>query len=186
MRRLPTALLTGAFVAAALGLSLLVPTDQVQQAPYVRTIPGFDARTETREFVATVSRARLADRVQTPEWTGTTDGVWLVVDITFESRIDKASLAGSLRVGQTDFRTTSRTDETIDQPFAAPGIPWSGSMLFELPASVLDDPDASSAVLQLATQTDPRLDGVLELTFDLASLQRERSIPLTEPGRVPA
>src|SRR5690606_1034579 len=72
MRR-PVAILAGvALVAGALGLSMLVPSEEQLQSPYTTRVPGFGERLELRTFSLTVTDARLADRVQTDEWTGTT------------------------------------------------------------------------------------------------------------------
>jgi hypothetical protein len=186
MKRLTAAGMTAAFVALALALSLLVPSEEFQQGPYVATIPALDTRVEAREFSVTVADVRLADRVQTPEWTGTTPGIWLVVDIVFERRIDRGPITGSFRIGDADYLPSTRPDQaSIDGGVSSqPGIPWAGSMLIELPLSALDRPDASVSVLRFATQSNPRLDGVLEFTIDLTALDHESSISVLEPGRV--
>lgn len=178
-------LIGAAFVAAAIGLSLLAPSEATMNAPFVGAIRALDSPTTTRTFTVTVTGARLADRVQTPEWTGTTDGVWLVVDITFDRRIQVGSIKASLRIGDTRFALSERTDETIDQSaFPQPGLPWGGSVLVELPRSVLDDPDARAVVMRFASQDLPLLDGALDYTFDLTALDHETSITIQQPGRV--
>jgi hypothetical protein len=178
--------MTAGFVGLALALSLLVPSEELQQSPYVRTVPAVDTRVDSREFSLTVTDIRLADRLQTPEWTGTTPGVWLVVDIVFERRIDRGSITGSFRIGEVDYLPSTRPDyASIDGGASGqPGIPWAGSMLFELPLSALEDPYASASVLRFATQSNPRLDGALDYTFDLTGIDRETSISILEPGRV--
>ncbi|CAN5450607.1 hypothetical protein BH09ACT4_BH09ACT4_10870 [soil metagenome] len=186
MKRRTSILLTAGFVAAAVGLSVLLPTEEFQQAPYVGTIPALDTQVDAREFSLTVTSVRLADRVVTPEWTGTTAGVWVVVDIEFQSRIDNAAITGSFRIGDTNYLLSSRPGSAaIDHgAFSQPGLPWAGSMLFEIPESALEAPRANSAVVRFAMSSDPRLDGVLDYTIDLTSLDRETSITLAEPQRV--
>ncbi|MEO5919842.1 MAG: hypothetical protein ABIQ01_01735 [Pseudolysinimonas sp.] len=186
MRRRTAVALTTGFVGMALALSLLVPSEEFQQGPYVGTIPALDTRADSREFSVTVTGARLADRVQTPEWTGTTPGVWLVVDIVFERRIDHGPITGAFRIGDVEYLLSTRPDDaSIDGGASSqPGIPWAGSMLIELPLAALDDPDAGVSVLRFATQSDPRLDGVLDYTIDLGSLDHESSISIFEPERV--
>lgn len=139
MRRHTVVLLTAGFVAAALGLSVFVPSEDFQQAPYVGAIPALDTKVDSREFSVTVTGARLADRVQTPEWTGTTPGAWLIVDIVFERRIDRGPITGTFRIGDTDYLLSERADEvSIDGlVLSQPGIPWAGSMLFEDRKSVV-------------------------------------------------
>jgi hypothetical protein len=186
MKRLTAVGMTAGFVGLALGLSVLVPSEEFQQGPYVRTIPALDTRVDSREFSVTVTGVRLADRVQTPEWIGTTPGVWLVVDIVFERRIDRGPITGSFSVGKVDYLLSTRPEEaSIDGGASAqPGIPWAGSMLIELPLSALDDPDASVSVLRFATQANPRLDGVLDYLIDLTAVEHETSISIFEPERV--
>lgn len=185
MRARSAVALTAGFVAAALGLSVLVPSEEFQQGPFVQVIPALDTRVESREFSVTVTGARLADRVQTPEWTGVTPGVWLVVDIVFERNLDRGPIIGSFRVGETEYLISTRPElASIDSASSQPGIPWAGSMLVELPASALDDPDAMHAVMRFMTQDTPRLDGVVDFAIDLTDLDRERSLTIYEPERV--
>lgn len=186
MRRHTAVLLTAGFVAAALGLSVLVPSEDFQQGPYVEVIPALDAKVDSREFSITVMGARLADRVQTPEWTGMTPGVWLIVDIVFERRIDRGPITGSFRIGDTDYLLSERAElASIDGAASSqPGIPWAGSMLIELPTEALAKPDADRSVLRFATRSDPRLDGVLDYEIDLTALDHEKSVTIFEPERV--
>lgn len=185
MRARSAVALTAAFVAAALGLSVLVPSEEFQQGPYVQVVTALDTRVESREFTVTVAGARLADRVQTPEWTGVTPGVWLVVDIVFERNLDRGPIIGSFRIGDTEYLISTRPEQaSIDSASSQPGIPWAGSMLVELPAAALDDPDAGHAVMRFATQDTPRLDGVVDFPVDLTELEHETSITIHEPERV--
>jgi hypothetical protein len=187
MKTRTSILIAAAFVAAALGLSLLAPTEDAQLAPFVQTIPASGARVDSREFSVSVTDVRLADRVQTPEWTGTTPGVWLVVDIEFVRRLARGPITGTFRIGDTDYSISARAhDITIDSASSLPGISWAGSMLIELPASALEDPAANAAVVRFATQFTPDLDGVVDYTIDLTSLERVDSITLYEPTQVPS
>jgi hypothetical protein len=180
-----------ACVAAAFGLTLAAPGDEVIQAPFVRTIPALDQQTATREITVTVTDARLADRVQTPEWTGATNGVWLVVDLEFTRRISRGGLSGAFRIGDTHYRLSERADlATLDNGASGqPDLPWAGSVLVELPLSALEDPGATHAVISFAGTSGPLgggdLDGVLEYTLDLTALDHEPSITIAEPARVP-
>lgn len=185
MSRISGVLVGAAFVAAAIALSLLAPSEATMNAPFVGTIRGLDAPATTRTFTVTVTGARLADRVQTPEWTGTSDGIWLVVDIVFDRRIQLGSIKGSLSIGDTQYALSRRTDDAIDRSaFAQPGLPWGGTVLVELPRYVLDDPASTAAVMRFAAQELPLLDGALDYTFDLTALDHESSITIQPPGRV--
>ncbi len=182
----PFQILVGtAFVAAALVVAVLAPSDVQQQKPFVSVIPALGTEVQTQKFSATVNELRLTNRVQTPEWVGVTDGVWLVIDIEFARRLDSGGIDGSLRIGERDYRASARPDTASinDGAIGDPGLPWIGSMLFELPESALSAPGADVATLQLSTG-EVRLAGVLEYTFDLGGIDRTDSITIFEPERV--
>jgi len=180
--------IAGVFVAVAVALSVLVPTEQQQQEPYVQQVSTLGERVDARTFSVTVVDVRLADRVQTPEWTGTTTGVWLVVDIEFERTIDRGPISGSFRIGDTTFELSRRPGTaSIDGGAASlPGLPIAGSMLVELPLSALEAPGADRAVIRFTTAFEPRLDGVVDYTFDLGALDHEGSVTVFEPERMPS
>lgn len=182
----PVSILVGAaFVAAALVVSVFAPRDVQQQEPFVSVIPALDTAVQTQKFSATVRALRLTDRVQTPEWVGVTDGVWLVIDIEFARRLDAGGIDGSLRIGDRDYMASARPDTASisDGAISDPGLPWTGSILFELPESALSAAGADVATLQLSTG-EVRLAGVLEYTFDLGEIERTDSITILEPERV--
>jgi hypothetical protein len=177
-------------VAAAFGLTLAAPGDEVIQAPFVREIAALAEQTATREITVTLTDARLSDRVQTPDWTGATNGVWLVVDLEFTRRISRGGLSGGFRIGDTHYRLSERADlATLDNGASGqPDLPWAGSVLVELPLSALDDPAATHAVMTFAGTSGPLgggdLDGVLEYTLDLGTLDHLKSVTISEPSRV--
>jgi hypothetical protein len=185
MRARPIAI-AGACIAAALALSVLTPGEEAVQAPFVRGIPATGVPVETRQLTVTVTDARLADRLQTPEWTGTTDGVWLVVGIEFARRSEVGGIAGSFRIGDTGYSLSARPGlASVDNgAFSQPGLPWAGSMVVELPLSALEDARARHAVMRFSAYDDPILEGVLDYEIDLTALDHERSITLQEPVRV--
>lgn len=182
----PIAILVGAvMVAAALALSLLVPTEEQLQSPYVTRIPAVGDRVELRTFTAQVTDVRLAERVQTDEWTGTTDGVWLVVDLEFSRTLTRGGIRGTLRIGDVRYRTSERPDyASIDAATALPGLPVAGTLVIELPVDAVRAPGADDAVLRLGTDADAFLDDVAELHIDLTELETVRSVTILEPGRV--
>jgi hypothetical protein len=179
------ALVGTAFVAAALVVSVFVPTEVQQQQPFVSVIPSLGTEVQTHKFSATVNEVRLTNRVQTPEWVGVTNGVWLVIEMEFARRLDAGGIDGSLRIGERDYMASARPDTASinDGAIGDPGLPWTGSMLFELPESALSAPGADVATLQLSTGV-VRLAGVLEYTFDLGGIDRTDSITILEPERV--
>jgi hypothetical protein len=176
----------GALLAAAIGLSTAVPSEELMQSSYVTGVDALGVPVELRAFSVTFTRVRLADRVQTPEWTGTTDGVWLVVDLEFERSIDRGGITGGLRIGSSRHLPSTRAGlDVIDQGASGqPGLPWAGSILVELPESALELPGAEDAVLRIGTDADAFLDDVAELHLDLGALDRERSVTLLPPARV--
>jgi hypothetical protein len=178
-------LLGGAFIAAAIAVAVFIPSDEQTTAPYVTVIPTLDTTVETREFALEVTGVRLAGRVQTPEWIGDTNGVWLVVDVVFAPRLSTAGIDGTLRIGDRSYLTSRRPDAAaIDvSAIGDPGLPWAGSMLFELPESALRSGGSEAAVVQFAVG-DTRLDGVLEYSVDLTDLPIHDSVTIFEPERV--
>ncbi|MBX3194383.1 MAG: hypothetical protein KF727_04700 [Microbacteriaceae bacterium] len=176
----------GVLLAAALGISTLVPSEELMQSSYVTEVRELGVPVDLRAFSVTVTRVRLADRVQTPEWIGTTDGVWLVVDLQFERRIERGGITAGLRIGPNRYVLSTRADlDALDQGASGqPGLPWAGSILVELPESVLELPGADDAVLRIGTDADAFLDDVAELHLDLGSLEHERSVTILPPARV--
>lgn len=187
-RTRPATVLAGAALAAtAIAIAVFVPTEEQQLGSFVRTIPALDATVQSREFTVSVTNIQLADRLQTEEWIGMAgngQSVWVVVDIVFASRIDRSGITGLLRIGDREFWPSTRPGFAVVDEAAAsePGLPWAGSMVFEIPESALAAP-GDSAVVQFATG-DTRLDGVLEYSFDLGDLDRVKNVMILEPGRV--
>ena len=186
MRHPPAILAGAALVVGALGLSMLAPTEEQMQSPYVTRVDGLGERVDLRTFSITFSGARLADRVHTDEWSGATDGVWLIVDLTYQRALTAGGIRGSLRIGDTRYATSARPDRAAVDigGTGSPGLPVAGSMLIELPRSALDAPGARDAVLRIGTDRDAFLDDVAELHLDLGSLEHVMSAAILEPGRV--
>jgi len=174
-----------AFVVAAVALTIFEPNDIQREQPFVTTATTLNKPFTTREFNLAVTDARLADRLTSDEWVGTTDGTWLVVDVLFAARIKSTNLSGTLTVNGVDYLSSQRIhDNGLDDAFSDPGLVWQRSMVFELPTSVTHGAGASEAVVQFAAHGDPRLDGVIDFPVDLTTLKKVSSIALTAPGRV--
>jgi len=155
-------------LAAAFGVAFTTPGDDAMQAPFPVT-GGLGDRIESTYLVVRAHDAQLAHEVVLDGWTGTTAGIWLVVDTTLGARTESLSLGAELTVAGVRYRATQRVDNLDGQALVA-GLPISGPFLIELPADILDDPGARSAVLRLGPGFGLRLDSVVEITLDLTAL----------------
>jgi hypothetical protein len=165
-------------VALAAGLGLLAagflvaagkPGDEFLHAPFA-TRGQVGDRLESHYLVVRALDAQLAHEVVLDGWTGTTSGLWLVVDMRLGSRTESMSLGAELLVGEVRYDPTTRVDNLDGQALDA-GLPVSGPILIELPKHVLDDPGAHSAVLRLGPGFDMRLDSAVEIDLDLTALE---------------
>ncbi len=68
----------------------------------------------------------------------------------------------------------------MTQPYGA-GVAQQGPIVFELPASALEDPGARSSRIVFETASDTRLDSVPVVVVDLTALEILRSIDIDEP-----
>lgn len=160
-------------VALAFAVARTEPGEDALTQPFATHVePG--ERGEGRNVVAVVDGWQLADRVTLRSWTGETTGVWLVVD-TRMGTVTRGKLAyAELRVGDRLWTPSLRAGlGSMQSTSLDAGLPMAGSFVFELPAELLEDPDAARAVLRLSTDSDPRMDSVVELELDLATLPRE-------------
>ncbi|WP_411699515.1 hypothetical protein [Conyzicola sp.] len=150
------------------------PNDEQQQAP----IPVRGQLGETlsgRNIVATVDEVRVAKTVEAGNgWAGPTTGVWVVVDASVESRISGGTTFGYARftVGDVSYSASTRPDTaTIAAIRLSAGIPWTGPLMFELPAALLSSDAARHAELQLAVSSDPRADSMIVIPVDLHAIE---------------
>ena len=151
-----------ACIVAAWFVALATPGEQEAQAPF--EIPAAIGETATgRNLVATITDLRRASEVNADGWTA--EGNWLVVDL--ETQAVLTEVGASLRhaelvIDDTRFTASERPDSLHRQPLAV-GIPREGSLAFELPEGL----DGGSARLELALASDPSLDSMIVLSFDL-------------------
>jgi hypothetical protein len=187
-RRLPRALgaVVGAvFVVAAVAFSVLEPTDIQTNAPFATSITALGQKVTTRAFNLTVTDVRFADRLTASDWVGSTDGVWLVIEIVYAARIRSTNVQGVLHVGGVDYDSSARADDmNLATAYSEPGLPWSRTMIFELPVSALAAAGSDHAVVEFGQSSDVRLDGVIELPLDLSTVERVSTISISEPGQV--
>jgi hypothetical protein len=170
-----------ALIVAAWGVVQLTPDDEPLQAPFVETVEVGQAGVG-RAFDATVTDVRLADRVVAGGWAA--EGTWLVVDVDAQARLEETGVAlrrAALTIDGVTFRASERPASFLGSGLAV-GVPTRGSLAFELPDDLLDLPGVGAATLQLGLSDDIRLDSVVELTIDLATLDRESEIELRETG----
>ncbi|GHF26035.1 hypothetical protein [Pseudolysinimonas yzui] len=175
-------------VPAGLGLLLLAfgvaystPGAPQVEAPFVVT-GGVGDQIVSQHLVATVNDVALAEVVELNSWTGTTSGVWLVVDATVEARIERTGVEANLFIAGVRYPGTNRTStDTVDGRVADAGFPVTGAILIELPADVQTMPGAAAAVLRLSPGIDARLDSVIELTLDLTPLDVAGRVELATP-----
>ncbi|GAA2228289.1 hypothetical protein N1031_05445 [Herbiconiux moechotypicola] len=162
------------------------PTDAGWQAA-IPVSGQLGERVVGRNIAATVDEVRVAERVVASNgWAGETTGVWVVVDATVESVVDDfGALLGTaqLRVGDVVYSASDRPDlGTLAGDSLATGIPTSGPLMFEVPRAVLQSEEAAHATVQLAINSDPRADSMIEVPIDLTALELQSSIETAEPG----
>lgn len=167
-----------ALVAGAFAVALTEPAEEVAFAPFTAHVERGESG-EGRGLRAAVEGARLADVVVLGRWTGTTTGVWLVVDARMETTENPALANATVQVGERVWTTSLRPGIGAMQSASLdPGLPVVGSFVFELPAEVLDEDAARHASVRLSTDGDTRLITVVEAELDLAQLDRTAELEL--------
>jgi hypothetical protein len=164
------AALVGILAVAALVLHT-TPDRELQHSPF-RVQGSVGEPTSGRNILATVHSATRAEAVTAGNgWAGGTPGVWVVIDLSVQNVVDDVGAGvgtAVLRVGDTRFSASTRPDRaTVAGMGLATGIPLSGPLFFELPDDVASSPDAANAVLEMAANSDPRVDSMLSIPVDL-------------------
>jgi len=160
----------------------LAPNDEQTQAPV--EIPISIGETGTgRNIEVTVHNIRLAEVVEadgyTP-WTGTTPGVWIVVDATMSNVVNSTLPSGFLTFdGLTYFASTRPDSESLVGARLTPGIPTTGTVLFEVPLDVIQT--SEPVKITFAASSDLRLDSAIVLSERLDELEIEPAILLEGP-----
>lgn len=133
-----------------------------------------------RQVSAEVHEVRLAHELDVPygfqEVNGTTNGVWVVVDATLTGQLDTAGTAHSeLHIGDYVFLASDilPTPALTDVRYGA-GVPVTGTLVFEIPSSVLSLPGAATATLVVRDLFTPQLDSVPVIRVDLSTLPIEK------------
>ncbi|MGD8166582.1 hypothetical protein ACEXOS_005110 [Herbiconiux sp. P16] len=181
---LNAAALVAVLVVAGI-VSHTAPTEAFWQAPI--PVTGVLGEPVTgRNIQATVTGVRAADSVTASTgWTGETTGVWVVVDASVEAVVtDSGALLGTaqLQIGDRVYSASERPDYgTIAQKSLYTGIPSTGPLMFEVPRDILSEASAKDAQIQLAVDSDPRVDSLVVVPVDLTALEIEPSIETDEP-----
>ena len=129
-----------------------------------------------RNIRATVDDVHVAEKVEASNgWAGPTTGVWVVVDASVEARVNGAIFGyARIKVGDATYSASTRPDRaTIAATGLSVGIPWTGPLMFELPADLVSSDAARHAELQLAVDADPRADSMLVMPVDLHAIELE-------------
>jgi hypothetical protein len=179
----------GAVLVAILSVAALVlhtaPDRDLQQSPI--TVPATLGEPATgRNIRATVHSVAVAESVTAGNgWAGSTPGIWVVVDLSVEAvATDEGAVFGTavLRVGDTRFSASTRPgNATVVSVRLATGIALTGPLFFELPEDVASSDAAATATLELALNSDPRVDSLLVMPVDLGELAVEESLDADFP-----
>lgn len=166
-------------VAAAWGVAVVTPSDDAGAEAFV-TDAGVGERGSGRNIAATVGAVTIAKSVTAQSgWHAT--GTWVVIEITAEASSDQVhgllSLA-TLKIGDRTYSASERgPDEmTLYRTQLVPGVPRSGSILFEVP----DDALHGTGILRLATSSTPWGDTILQVHVDLDSADRVEEIDIAD------
>lgn len=158
-------------VAAAWGVAVITPSDEAGAEAFVTDV-GVGERGSGRNIAATVGAVTIAKSISAESgWSA--DGTWVVIEITAEASSDQVhgllSLA-TLKIGDRTYSASERgPDEmTLYRTQLVPGVPQTGSVLFEVPEDAL----RGSGILRLATSPTPWGDSILQVSIDLDSAER--------------
>ncbi|MGV8881316.1 MAG: hypothetical protein ACOH19_04110 [Rhodoglobus sp.] len=160
----------------------LAPSDEQNQAPV--EIPVAIGETGVgRNIEVTVQRLRLAEVAEADgysPWTGTTPGVWLVVEATMSNVVNSTLPSASLSINGVTYDASTRPgSESLTGMVLSPGIPTTGSVLFEIPRDLITS--AEPVKLTFTASHDVRLDSAIVLTVRLDDLEVEPVYALTSP-----
>ena len=168
----------GVLLAAILAIAALVlhstPSREAQQSAIV--VPGVIGEPVSgRNIRTTVHSVAAAESVTAGNgWAGSTPGIWVVVDLTVQALVDDENTAlgtAVLRVGDVSFSASTRPQNgTVATEQLATGVPLRGPLMFEVPADIVAGPAATTAKLEFATDSDPRVDSLLVVPVDLTAL----------------
>jgi hypothetical protein len=174
-----------AILAASAAVMHSAPDRDLQQSPI--TVRGtIGEPVSGRNIEATVHSVVATEAVTAGNgWAGTTAGVWLVVDLSVEAVVDdEGAILGTavLRVDDTTFSASTRPGlATVTGVGLATGIPLTGPLMFEVPADVASSAGARTATLELAMNSDPRVDSLLVIPVGSGDLRVQEHLDVDFP-----
>lgn len=181
--------ISAAALAALLVASGVVAATTPSNAEWERpfAVPAsIDERTVGRNIAATVHGAVLSDEVSSSSWTSGEGSLWVLVDASVEAVVtEESTLLGHavLIIGDRTYAASDRPGgSSLRRAGLAVGIPLRGMLAFELPAGTLDVEAATRIELQLAVDSDPRLDSMIVVPLDLTALPHHRAAQLVDPA----
>ncbi|TBN56615.1 hypothetical protein EYE40_03945 [Glaciihabitans arcticus] len=112
--------------------------------------------------------------------------VFVVVDLRVTTEFDRVLLGYSqLVIDGVEYRAAPfLPGRTMLSPPGGPGIPVEGTLVFEVPSSVVESDAAAHARLHIKSQLTPQLESVPVFTIDLTGLDVER-VRVLEPAEIP-
>jgi hypothetical protein len=168
-----------ALVAGAWGITLLAPDENAGGDAFIIDM-SLGEHAVGRNIAATVLDVRAASTVTGDAgWEAT--GTWLVVDVSIEAVASQQGgffADATLQIGDRTFSASERgpDDMTIYRTPLVPGVPQTGSLLFELPEDAL----TGTATLLMATGYSTWGDSMLRLQFDLDAVERVDSVDVED------
>jgi len=183
-RFVPWLIALGLFAVAGVVVAL-EPGEQTSQGPFVTEV-ALDEHGLGRNIEATIRDVRLADVVDLDTldgWHGTTEGVWVVAEVTAASRLENQGLTSFLLIGDLKFTGSERMEyDGLESAILSPGIPTTGTVLFEIPRELAET--TTSARVMIGLNRDWRLDSVIGTTVDLSALTVEPEITVSANAKV--
>lgn len=178
----PLAWLAAAGILVAAGAVVaLAPQEQWAQGP-IPVAVGLGEEGTGRNIQATIHSVAVAESLEVTgeDWAGDTEGVWVVVEVTAQNRVNPAGIQSSLLIGDLEFRGTDRLDYSgLEQWVLVPGLPTSGPVAFEIPRDLAGE----RAVVMLGLGSDSRLDSVITTTVELGELPVLPTLAVAPAGR---
>jgi len=157
----------------------LAPSEEQRQAP-VEIVVDIGQTGLGRNIEATVHSVRLAEVAETDEWSGETNGVWVIVDATASNVVSPRSLSAWLTVDGLTYEASTRPDQaSLLSGALSPGIPTTGSFAFEVPRDIASSPHAVR--ISLGASRDVRLDSTVVIQLRLDELEIEPVVVIENP-----
>jgi hypothetical protein len=177
----------GLVVLLAIGwvVSQSTPSEEVWAGP-IEVSGEVGESLAGRNIEAVVSEVRIAEEVvASTGWTGTTTGVWVVVDASASAVVQEFGTTlgtAELVVDGTTYSASTRPDtETLAKKGLTVGVPLTGPLMFEVPRELVTSQLAQNSHILLAVNSDPRSDSLIVVEVDLTALP---IMPSVETGEL--